>query len=52
MNKAISTHGGTALDDLTESNQTGQFQRKAAGHDPLAIRTGMVWVTMLQPQEE
>jgi hypothetical protein len=33
MNKAISTHGGTTLDDFTESNQTGQFRRQARGHD-------------------
>ena len=34
MNKAISTHDGTILDDFTESNQTGRFRRQAYGYDP------------------
>jgi hypothetical protein len=52
MNRAISTHGGTTLDDFTESNQTGRFRRETRGYDPLAIPTGMYGDTMLQPQEE
>ena len=34
MNKAISTHGGSTMDDFTESNQTGRFRRQAYGYDP------------------
>ena len=34
LNRAISTHGGTTLDDFTESNRSGRFRRKAEGYDP------------------
>jgi hypothetical protein len=34
MNKAISTHGGTTLDDFPESNQTGRLWHQAGGYDP------------------
>jgi hypothetical protein len=43
MNKAISTHGGTILDDFTESNQTGQFRHQAKGHDPFGNPRRTVW---------
>jgi hypothetical protein len=51
MNKAISSHGGTTLDDFTESNQTGRFRRQARGHDPLAVPTGMYGDIMLQQKQ-
>ena len=34
MNKAISTHGGTTLDDFPESNQTGRLRHQAGGYNP------------------
>jgi hypothetical protein len=34
MNKAISTHGGSSLDDFTESNCSGRFRRITSGCDP------------------
>ena len=34
MNRAISKHGGTALDDFTESNCTGRFRHLTYGSDP------------------
>ena len=43
MNKAISTHGGTTLDDFTESNQTGRFRRQTIGHDPFGNPKRNVW---------
>jgi hypothetical protein len=43
MNKAISTHGGTTLDDFTESNQSGQFRRKTYGCDPFSDSKRQVW---------
>ena len=43
MNKAISTHDGTILDDFTESNQTGRFRRQAYGYDPFGNPKRQVW---------
>ena len=43
MNKAISTHDGTILDDFTESNHTGQFRRQAFGYDPFGNPRRNVW---------
>ena len=43
MNKAIATHGGTTLDDFTESNQTGRFWRQGKGHDPFGNEKRTVW---------
>jgi hypothetical protein len=43
MNKAISSCDGTTLDDFTESNQTGQFQHQARGHDPFGNPYRKVW---------
>jgi hypothetical protein len=34
LNRAISTHGGTTLDDFMESNRSGQFRHKTSGYDP------------------
>ena len=34
MNKEISTHAGTTLDDFTESNHSGRFRRETYGYDP------------------
>ena len=43
MNKAISTHDGTILDDFTESNKTGRFRRQAKGHDPFGNPKRKIW---------
>ena len=43
MNKAISSHDGTILDDFTESNQTGRFRRQAKGHDPFGNPRRNIW---------
>jgi hypothetical protein len=43
MNKAFSTHGGTILDNFSESNQTGRFRRQARGHDPFGNPRRNVW---------
>ena len=43
MNKAISTHDGTILDDFTESNHTGRFRRQAFGYDPFGNPRRNVW---------
>jgi hypothetical protein len=54
MNKAISTYGGTTLDDFTEKPITQRsisgVKRKAT--IPLAIQEGLYGDTMLQPQGE
>ena len=34
MNRAISVHGGSTMDDFTESNHTGRFRHQAYGYDP------------------
>jgi hypothetical protein len=34
MNRAISKHNGTTLDDFTETNCSGRFRRKSNGCDP------------------
>ena len=49
MNREISTHGGTTLDDFTVLVDSGMKQEATI---PLAIPTGMNGDTMLQPQEE
>jgi hypothetical protein len=43
MNKAISTHGGTTLNDFTESNHSGQFRRETMGYDPFGNPYRRVW---------
>jgi hypothetical protein len=43
MNRAISIHGGTTLDDFTESNQTGRFRRETSGYDPFGNPRRTVW---------
>jgi hypothetical protein len=43
MNRAISKHGGTALDDFTESNGTGRFRRVTSGYDPFGNPFRRVW---------
>jgi hypothetical protein len=43
MNKAISTHGGTTLDDFTESNHSGRFRRQTFGYDPFGNPYRNVW---------
>ena len=43
MNRAISKHGGTALDDFTESNRTGRFRRVTYGSDPFGNPKRKVW---------
>ena len=43
MNKAISSCGGTTLDDFTESNQTGRFRRRTFGHDPFGNPRRNIW---------
>jgi hypothetical protein len=43
MNRAISKHGGTALDDFTVSNRTGRFRRVTYGSDPFGNPKRKVW---------
>ena len=43
MNRAISKHGGTALDDFKESNCTGRFRRVTYGSDPFGNPKRKVW---------
>jgi hypothetical protein len=43
MNKAISTHGGSTMDDFTESNHTGRFRRRANGYDPFGNPKRTIW---------
>jgi hypothetical protein len=43
MNKAISSHGGTALDDFTETNHTGRFRRLTYGSDPFGNPKRKIW---------
>ena len=43
MNRAISIHGGTALDDFTESKRSGRFRRGSRGCDPFGNPKRNVW---------
>jgi hypothetical protein len=43
MNKATLSCGGAVLDDFTEANQTGQFQRKAQGIDIYGNPKRHIW---------
>jgi hypothetical protein len=44
MNRAISNCGGVILDeDLSESNSTGLFQRRARGLCPLSNQKRNIW---------
>jgi hypothetical protein len=43
MNRAISIHGGTALDDFTESNRSGRFRPETIGYDPFGNPKRNVW---------
>jgi hypothetical protein len=43
MNKAISSCGGAVLDDFTETNQTGKYQRKAQGIDVYGNPKQHIW---------
>jgi hypothetical protein len=39
MNRAISIHGDTALDDFTESNRSGRFRRETSGYEHIIGET-------------
>ena len=43
MNRAISKHDGTTLDDFTETNCSGRFRRKSNGCDPFNNTKRQVW---------
>jgi hypothetical protein len=43
LNRAISTYGGTSLDDFTQSNGTGRFRRQARGNDPYDNSKRIIW---------
>ena len=43
MNRAIATHGGTTLDDFTESNQSGRFRRQISACDPFGNPRRRIW---------
>jgi hypothetical protein len=43
LNRAISTYGGTSLDDFTQSNGTGRFRRRARGNDPYDNSKRTIW---------
>jgi hypothetical protein len=43
MNRAISVHGGSTMDDFTESNHTGRFRRQAQGRDPFGSPKRKIW---------
>jgi hypothetical protein len=43
LNRAISTHGGTTLDDFTQSNNSGRFRRETSGYDPFGNPRRRIW---------